>query len=487
MLLKEEADARPIKTTGYQQTADTLSRKPPKNKAMSAVARNKLKGGGNELKSASKHNPTHGVIGKTTLTMSRDYLEVRHSKTTSAHTLSSKPLKNKATPTVSRSKLKGGGSELKSASKHNSTHGVTGKTTPSMSRDYLIVGHSKTTSAHTLSRKPLKNIATPTVSRSKLKGGGSELKSSSKHNPTYGVTGKTTPAMSRDYLKVRYNKKTSAPRQFHVQDTKETTTVAVSRNSLRAEHRPTTQSVSQHADKGEVFPATEETAQAISHNIHKMGQENNKQAESLKLLVPKEPQMKDDLKSPGPWKVTTSPTTTVALSSTQHPLKKQSLAKNETSVVLNPSEKLAPSLQSTTTAHSRRPQPRLASSLIFYSKASSATFESSSTFVAGNVSYVGSQQPTDDLVSCKESEILGDVSPPVGQETALGPVPDMRTCIELSCDHVGGDVAYMRSSQCFVITCQSPALCQGNDLRLGNSDINTTVAFLRKRGQHHEG
>ena len=322
-------------------------------------------------------------------------------------------------------------------------------------RPIKTTGYQQT--AHTLSRKPPKNKATPTVPRSKLKGGGSKLKSAPKRNLTHGVTEKTT--------------------------------VAVSRNSLRAEYRTTTQPVSRYADKGEVVPARSKTAQAISHNYPKMGQEKTKQAKSLKLPVAKGPQIKDDLKGPGPRKVNTSPVTTVALSSTQRALKKhaQSLAKSETSNVLSTSEKLSPSLQTTTTAHSRQPQPRLASSLIFYSKASSSVFGSSSTFVAGNVSYTGSRYNTDDSLSCKDSEILRDVSPPVGRETALGPVPDMRTCIELSCDHVGGDVAYMRSSQCFVITCQSPALCQGNDLRPGISDINSAVAFLRKRGQHYEG
>ncbi|KAJ7382510.1 hypothetical protein OS493_034673 [Desmophyllum pertusum] len=72
------------------------------------------------------------------------------------------------------------------------------------------------------------------------------------------------------------------------------------------------------------------------------------------------------------------------------------------------------------------------------------------------------------------------------QKTALGPVTDMRTCIQLACD-VGGDVAYMRSSQCFVITCHSPALCDTSDRRAGSSDITTSVALLRKRGQSNIG
>ena len=341
--------------------------------------------------------------------------------------------------------------------------------------------------AHTMSRNPPKNKTIPTESRNKPKGGASEMKSAWKQNSTHGVTGKNTPAMSRDHLKVRHSKTTSAPPQSHVNDTKEKTTVAVSRNPQRAEHRTTTQSVQQKANKEEVLPTASKPAQAISHNVSKIGQGKTKQAETLRPPVPKQSRIKDSLKSRRRMKVSPSPATTVALSSTRHALKKQTLAENKTSIVLNNSEKLAPSSQSKATAHSRQPQPRLASSLIFYSKASSSSLASSSTFLAGNVSYFGSQHATDDAVSCKDSEILQNATPPVGQETALGHVPDMRTCIELSCDHVGGDVAYMRSSQCFVITCQSPALCQVNDLRPGRSDINTTVALLRKRGQHYKG
>ena len=343
--------------------------------------------------------------------------------------------------------------------------------------------------AQILSRQPPKNKAIPTVSRSMLKGGGSKMKSTSKskQNPTHGVTGKTTPAMSRDHLKVRQSKATSAQPQFHVKDTKENTTMAVSRHLVRTEHRKTTQSVSRNANKGEVLPTASKTAHAISHNVSKIGQGKTKQAETLKSPVPKQSQIKDDLKGPRRMKAGTSSATTVALSSKRHVLKKQALAGNKTSVVLNTSEKPVPSTQSKARAHLSQPQPRLASSLIFYSKASTSVLESSSTIVASNVSYFDSQNTTDDSVSCKDSEVLQDVSPPVGRETALGPVPDMRTCIELSCDHVGGDVAYMRSSQCFVITCRSPALCQGNDLSPDISDINTTVAFIRKRGQHSKG
>lgn len=322
------------------------------------------------------------------------------------------------------------------------------------------------------------------MSHSNLKGEGSEMKSASKHSPTDGVTRKTTPAMSRDRLKVRQSKTTPAPPPFHFKGTKEKTTLAVSRNPLKTKNRTITQSVSRNASKGKAFATASNAAQAISHNVPKIGQGKTKQAESLRPPVPKQ----SPIKGPRPMKVSASPMKTVALSSTQHVLKKQAL---QTSVVLNTSEKRSPSVQvvtrSSATVHSRQAHPRLASSLISYSKASSSVTERSSKFLDGKDSAYDSQHITTDVVSCKHSVILQDVSPPVGPKTALGPVPDMRTCIELSCDHLGGDVAYMRSSQCFVITCLSPALCQANDLTPGSSDINTTVAFLRRRGQHYKG
>ena len=93
----------------------------------------------------------------------------------------------------------------------------------------------------------------------------------------------------------------------------------------------------------------------------------------------------------------------------------------------------------------------------------------------------------DDVKYCKESQISRDVSPPSGTAVALGPVPDMRTCIHLSCD-VGGDVAYMRSLHCFVITCDNSEMCEPGQMKAGDvsSDI-VQVAFLRKRGQFEKG
>lgn len=88
---------------------------------------------------------------------------------------------------------------------------------------------------------------------------------------------------------------------------------------------------------------------------------------------------------------------------------------------------------------------------------------------------------------CRESPIFHDVSPPNGSAVALGPVPDMRTCIHLSCD-VSGDVAYMRSLQCFVITCDRPERCdpvKPDTYEIGSP--KTQVAILRKRNQLKKG
>ena len=93
----------------------------------------------------------------------------------------------------------------------------------------------------------------------------------------------------------------------------------------------------------------------------------------------------------------------------------------------------------------------------------------------------------DDSSLCRESPIFHDVSPPNGTAVALGPVPDMRTCIYLSCD-VSGDVAYMRSLQCFVITCDRPERC--DPLKPDTDGIGSTktqVAILRKRNQLKKG
>lgn len=88
---------------------------------------------------------------------------------------------------------------------------------------------------------------------------------------------------------------------------------------------------------------------------------------------------------------------------------------------------------------------------------------------------------------CYESQTSNDVSPPSGTAIALGPVLGMRACIHLSCD-VGGDVAYMRNLQCFVITCDSTERCEPRQLKAGDvTSDKVQVALLRKRYRFEEG
>lgn len=338
------------------------------------------------------------------------------------------------------------------------------------------------------------------------------------------ASGNTTPTISTDHLKVGQQKPTSVPSPYHFKGvTREKTTAAVSRNPFKVEHRTTAQSVSRNGTKEKSSPTSRKTAQALPRKVTKIerekptkSQKSHSKEMKIKLknkdmnhtesvgnisatsvlinafstqTVPKQSQIIEHLARPSPVNVRASSLTTSVLPSTLHSLKKQTLAGNKTSAFMNNTEKLESSnqvvTQSRTTSHSSQPKPMLASSLIFYSKASTSAYGSSSKYGVGNDLKYNSQH-TDNDTSCKNSAILQDVSPPAGQQTALGPVSDMRTCIQLACD-VGGDVAYMRSSHCFVITCQSTALCGAGDLKPGGSPITSAVAFLRKLGHPFRG
>lgn len=422
-----------------------------------------------------------------------------------AHTVSRNQRKNKALPTVSRNNLKDERSKAKSAPPHYHPQGVTGKTTPAMSHNPLKGRRIETTPAQ--SRSPLK-----------------------------GVTGKTKPPMSRNRTKAGQNKTTLAPSQHHSEGVAEnTSTSAASRNPVKVKQGTATQSASRKTMKGVASPTDSKTAQAASHNAVTIEQETTEPAKSQNLftselrkelkskdasaaksamrisatpariiytsttqLLPKQSQINKLVTSPGSVNISAR----AVFSSTLHALKKQSLAKNKTALLpqgrsemltsafLNSAVKVEPSTQvaspSTTTEHSIQHKPRLVSSLIFNSKASTSVSRNSGKYGVGNDENNDSPVTAGDLGSCNESKILQDVSTPNGTETALGPVTDMRTCIQLACD-VGGDVAYMRSSQCFVITCHSPALCDTSDRKAGSSDITTSVALLRKQGQSNKG
>ena len=339
------------------------------------------------------------------------------------------------------------------------------------------------------------------------------------------ATGNTKPTISPDHFKVGPIKTTSAPSPYHSKGvTRQKTTASVSRNHFKVEHWTTTQSVSRSSFKENASPTSRKTAQVPPHNVVKMEREKTKSiksqtfhADEMKIesknkdmkgdgsarnisatsviinasstqSIPKQSQINEHLARLSPVTFHTVAMATAVLPSTLHVLKKPFLVENKTSVFVNSTEKFVPSTQvitqSRTTSHSIQPKPRLTSSLIFYSTASTSAFGGSSSY--GKDLKNNLQNTTDNVASCNVSEILQDVSPPIGKETSLGPVPDMRTCIQLAFD-VDGDVACMRSSHCFAITCHSRALCEASDQRLGGSDVTSTIAFLRKRGHPYKG
>lgn len=134
-----------------------------------------------------------------------------------------------------------------------------------------------------------------------------------------------------------------------------------------------------------------------------------------------------------------------------------------------------------------KPSPSL-SSTIFIGRRSKAVTTANGGGNKHHFSPLQAASKSYDKEYCKGSQISRDISPPSGKAIALGPVNDMRTCIHLSCD-VGGDVAFMRSLQCFVITCDSKTTCQPGELKTGNTSSNfgSQVAFLRKRFKTDEG
>ena len=134
-----------------------------------------------------------------------------------------------------------------------------------------------------------------------------------------------------------------------------------------------------------------------------------------------------------------------------------------------------------------QPSPSL-SSTIFIGRRSKAVTTANGGGNKHHFSPLQAASKSYDKEYCKGSQISRDISPPSGKAIALGPVNDMRTCIHLSCD-VGGDVAFMRSLQCFVIKCESKTTCPPGELKTGNTSSNfgSQVAFLSKRFKTDEG
>ncbi|KAL9963276.1 hypothetical protein ACROYT_G032460 [Oculina patagonica] len=202
--------------------------------------------------------------------------------------------------------------------------------------------------------------------------------------------------------------------------TREKTTPAVSRIPFKVEHRTTAQSVSRNGIKEKASPTSRKTTQARPHDAVKISQEKTKPTKSQKphskemkielkskdvnhtestrnisatsvainsfstQTVPKQSEINEHSARSSPANVRASSVATTILPSTLYALKTQSLAENKTSVFMNSTEMLEPPkkviTQSRTTSHSRQPKPMLASSLIFYSKASTSSFGGSSKY-----------------------------------------------------------------------------------------------------------
>lgn len=95
------------------------------------------------------------------------------------------------------------------------------------------------------------------------------------------------------------------------------------------------------------------------------------------------------------------------------------------------------------------------------------------------------------ISTCRDSVARYDVSLPAaattsGNITKLGLVPDMRRCIDLSCES-DGDVAYMLGSLCFVIYCHTPSICEPRPLSTPTSGVAPVVAFLRRNNTTQNG
>ena len=352
-----------------------------------------------------------------------------------------------------------------------------GKTVLIKSRSSLKSQKSKATQPP--SQAPPKSVTQKTaqaVSHSPSKGRrfGAKLKPSSL--PPKSVTHKTSSAVSRNLQKGWYSETTLTPSPYSLKGVTKTTTAAQSR-SLHRHWSSVTQSL--------------ETTQVLKH--------------SLIEALPKRSQVTRLYTSPNlsPVKLSARTVTVNVLPTAERSLKTEALpqkstvllmqnrSETSTNAFLNTTVKLEPSSQVKTrnikTTYSTGPRPSSSLSSTIHSYVQTLPFHQSAPSNDQNVNSRETASKTDDLNQCKKSKISKDISLPSGTAIALGPVPDMRTCIHLSCD-VGGDVAYMRSLQCFVITCDS-VMCEPRQIQSGNTsaDITSQVAFLSKKSQSVKG
>ena len=290
---------------------------------------------------------------------------------------------------------------------------------------------------------------------------------------------------------------------------KQKPSLAVSRNPQKGRRLETTSAPSPLRLKGaadKITPAKSRSSQKhwnlVTQSVARSSEMTHALKHSPTLLIPKVTLGVHLYTSPSHSELGTRAVTSNVLPSTQNTLKRkvsphnntflllEDRSKTHTNAILNSSIKVIPSTQvNPRNVKSMKSRGQQISSPISHLRTQTLSSSGFNQSVGNNqtTDSRGKVAQIDNVKYCKESQISQDVSPPSGTAVALGPVPDMRTCIHLSCD-VGGDVAYMRSLHCFVITCDNSETCEPGQMKAGDvsSDI-VQVAFLRKRGQFEKG
>lgn len=364
---------------------------------------------------------------------------------------------------------------------------------------------------HAVSHSAVNTVLT--VSRNSTKSETSETTLA----PSKSVTRKTTPAVSHNPKKGQLFGTKSILSPFPLKDVTQTT-LAVSRNRQKGPRFQTTpahslhplNSVKEMATPTQSFslqkhwssvtqPVSQPVKQSVSQSLTQSSQKAKGFKYSSTQSIKKETQGTHLYTSPSPVELGAHNVATKVLSTSRNSLKKEALNRtvlltqdrSETlrDAFLNSTVKVEPSTQVNTknikTKHSIEIQPSASLASMFNLRGETSLLREFQSEQGSN-QHIDSEpiaMKTDNIEFCRGSPISQGISPPSGTAIALGPVTDMRTCIHLSCE-VDGDVAYMRSLQCFVITCDSSIMCKPGDT---SSDNTSQVAFLRKRSQSDEG
>ena len=339
--------------------------------------------------------------------------------------------------------------------------------------------HNSTPAPSPYSLKRVTQNSTSTVLRNLKKGRRFESKSTSSPFTPKRVTQNAASLVSRS-PQVSHRLKITPTSSYPPKGVTRKNTPAQARNPQKKSRGSLTQSVTQDAQTRQPLKYSS------SQTITKASQDNQLTKASAETHLFTSPGIKDK-----------GVRTTVVSSSTVHDVNDFASFQNKTALFTRSRSTMKMELSATvnakseTTKHTSVIQPNSALSSTFYFKAQTSAVRLANQAGQGSNEKVISLLQTakiNDIGNCKESQILRDVSPPSGTAIALGHVSDMRTCIHLSCD-VGGDVAYMRNLQCFVITCDSNAICEPRELKPSNnsSDVSSQVALLRKRDQSDKG